>query len=367
MVVRPPAILVTSYGGDPGTGKIRLEAAAGRRPRKDYVELADRTGGLVIDHEHIVERGRRASRAIARCAGLPAAQVTEAFLLRDEHDGTLAWADRLGLPLALLAKLTRSRPDLVMVSVALSSPKKAIPLQRLRLHTHFAAIVTKGTAQLEIAASRLGVPREKLHLGVHAVDELFWTPRSGDASEDGPIVAVGWEERDYATLLRAASGLDLPFELAIGSIAAPNSTGVSPSPLGELTTNVRLHANLSFVELRELYARARFVVVPLKDVEFDAGVTAIAEAMAMGKAVVVSKTRGQRDLLRDGQQGRYVPPGDPGALREVIERLADDEAATADMGRAGRALIERRHTLDRYVGELADLLNDAVASARAHS
>ena len=38
-----------------------------------------------------------------------------------------------------------------------------------------------------------------------------------------------------------------------------------------------------------MYARARLVVVPLHDVDFDAGVTTITEAMAMGKAVVATQ------------------------------------------------------------------------------
>jgi len=352
---KPPAILVTTYAGDPGVEQIARDAAAGLRPRKDYVELARRTAGIVVDAEHMAARARPAARRVAQRAGLPAGQVAEAFLRRGEYGGVLAWADRLGLPFALLCKLARSRRDTVLVSVALSNPKKALPMKALRLHTHLGAIVAKGTAQVEIAAERLGVPREKLHVGVHAVDERFWAPRDARPPAGGPVVAVGWEERDYPTLLRAA-GTDVPVELAIGSIASSHADGIAVSPLGELPANVRLHANLKPRELRDLYARASLVVVPLRDVEFDAGVTAIAEAMAMGRPVVVTRTRGQRDLLVDGEQGVYVPPGDARAMREAIDRLSADPARAAAMGADGRALIERAHTLDRYVGELAALL-----------
>lgn len=356
--MKPPAILVTSYAGDPGVAAIERASRAGERPRKDYVELARRTDAAVLDHEHMTTHARPASRRAAARAGLPAGQALEAFLRRDEHGPVLAWADRLGLPLALLGKVTRTRQDLVMVSVALSSPKKAVPLRALRLHTQFSAIVTKGTAQLEIAATRLGIPREKLRLGVHAVDERFWTP-GPEPTSDGPVVAVGWEERDYPTLLRAAATLDLPFKIAIGSIAASATTGIAVSPLPDVPENVEVLTNLRPPELRALYAGARLVVVPLRDVEFDAGVTAIAEAMAMGKAVVVTRTRGQRDLLRDGEQGLYVPPGDARGLAEAIGALAHDVPRRRAMGAAGRTLVERDHTLDRYVAELAELLSAA--------
>jgi glycosyltransferase involved in cell wall biosynthesis len=50
---------------------------------------------------------------------------------------------------------------------------------------------------------------------------------------------------------------------------------------------------LSQLGLRDLYSQSRFVVVPLHEVDFDAGVTTLTEAMAMGKAVIVTRTRGR--------------------------------------------------------------------------
>jgi glycosyltransferase involved in cell wall biosynthesis len=94
-------------------------------------------------------------------------------------------------------------------------------------------------------------------------------------------------------------------------------------------------------------------VIPLLDV--DADVSSIYEAMAMGKAVVVTRTRGQVDVIRDGEQGIYVPPGDPRALRAALEYLISHLAEAERMGRAGRALVEARHGLDTWVALVAGL------------
>ena len=63
-------------------------------------------------------------------------------------------------------------------------------------------------------------------------------------------------------------------------------------------------------ELRDLYAQSAFVVVPLYENDFQAGVTTMLEAMAMGKAVIATRTTGQTDVIIDGENGLTVAPGD---------------------------------------------------------
>ena len=104
--------------------------------------------------------------------------------------------------------------------------------------------------------------------------------------------------------------------------------------------------------MRQLYAAARFVVVSVVETDDLAGLTVILEAMAMGKAVIVSGTRGQTDVIRDPRNngrglvkrewwpgfldnpevadtlgrlptGFYVTPGDPDELREMISILIE--------------------------------------------
>lgn len=79
-------------------------------------------------------------------------------------------------------------------------------------------------------------------------------------------------------------------------------------------------------------------MVPVENVDYDARVTVIAEAMAMGPAVIVTRTGGQVDFVRDGVEGRYVPPGDAVALRAAIEDLlARPRRRSGSAGPAGRS------------------------------
>src|SRR5437588_1262304 len=56
----------------------------------------------------------------------------------------------------------------------------------------------------------------------------------------------------------------------------------------------------------------------------DACPTVAMEAMTMGQPIIASRIGGLTDIIVDGQTGLLVPPGDPQALREAIQRLLDD-------------------------------------------
>jgi glycosyltransferase involved in cell wall biosynthesis len=113
-------------------------------------------------------------------------------------------------------------------------------------------------------------------------------------------------------------------------------------------------------DLRQLYADSDFVVMPLQPVDFQAGITAILEAMAMGKPVICSRVPGQTDVIVDGENGRYVPVGDPTALRSEITRLMAHPDEIARLGAKARRQVECELSLDHYAARLAAIVRDAV-------
>ena len=66
---------------------------------------------------------------------------------------------------------------------------------------------------------------------------------------------------------------------------------------------------------------------------------AVLEAMAMERSVVATVTGGLPEIVRNGETGLLVPPGDAGALAEAVTALLRDPARAAAMGRAGRARV----------------------------
>jgi glycosyltransferase involved in cell wall biosynthesis len=113
-------------------------------------------------------------------------------------------------------------------------------------------------------------------------------------------------------------------------------------------------------ELRQLYADSCFMVMPLEEVKFQAGVTAILECLAMGKAVICSRVPGQTDVVVEGENGRYVPPRDPSALSAEIRRLLSNPEEAVRMGANGRMLVEGKMNLDLYAQTMAGFLHEAI-------
>jgi len=355
-------VIVPAWTGQATRAELDRQAAAGLRPRSDYVELARALDADVMDTQYLTERAGGFARALAGPAGVVPAQIVEAFLRQRRYEHMVARADRFGLPLALLFKLSGGRRDLVLISAWLSRPKKAVFLSRLKVHSHLSAIINYSSVQAKLAHTRLGVPAEKVHTCLQPVDEQFWRPL--DEPVRSGVLTVGWEARDFPTLIRAVEGLDVTLDLAVGSaVLRPSGDAdalfgakVRDTARAGAAARIRVHQQLPPAELRRMYARARFVVVPLHDVDFDAGVTTITEAMAMGRAVVATRTRGQVDVIRHGENGLYVPPGDPEALRAAVRRLLEHPDEAARMGAAGRALVESCHTLDRWVTDVVDVV-----------
>jgi len=240
------------------------------------------------------------------------------------------------------------KPHIAMM-YQFEKPNIRLPLNAFKKNLH--AVVTWSTVQRRALIERLRFPAERVYLIRHYVDQVFYSPRQ---IEEDMICAVGAEMRDYATLKEAVSGTGLRCHIAADSVRIPgrfrllNDRRVAISDIGARSDANITEGRMSLTELRNLYARSRFVVVPLLHSDTDNGVTVILEAMAMGKTVICSRTRGQVDVIQEGVTGLYVPVGDAGALRSAVLSLWNEPSRAEQMGRSARAYVEKNHTLERF-------------------
>lgn len=283
-------------------------------------------------------------------------QVLEAFIIKKKYDGIISWAENLGIPLAVLLKLTGSHVPHFGIFSWISKPKKAILLKRV--HSRFERIFLMSSRQRDFAIDQLKIPENKIQLLRWPVDQNFWRPLNIDSDM---ICAVGREMRDYGTLIQAIEGMDIRCHIAAGGITTNKKDAwmKDVQDLESVPSNITI-GKKTFLELRTLYAQSRFVVIPLFPTETDNGTTSILEAMAMGKAVICSKVDGQADVIQDGINGIFVPPQDVKALRDAIQYLWNNPEIADRMGREGRKFIEQHHAFDLFVKNVQETVTEVI-------
>ncbi len=349
-------------------------------PRKDYTVLAETMGAATIDRSH-VQRSGLLSR-LARYIGVAPAQAWLAFRQRNQYDVILTDGEHIGLPLALMLKAARSKVGHVTIGHRITAAKKRPFFKWLRAHSHINYIALHSRVQYDLAIRELGIPADHLALIPYQVDVDFWSPQP--VAEERLVCSAGLEFRDYPTLVSAVEGLDV--EVVIGA-ASHWSKRRNTAESAALPANVQV-SKFDYPALRSVYARASMVVVPLNDIDFQAGVTTILEAMAMGKPVIVTHSLGQTDVIEDrraatrGAQPRvrlpslmrsfaelagvqleptgfYVAPEDPAALRRAIDHLLEHPEERRRLGAAGRQTVERLLTVDHFATRMRHLIDAA--------
>jgi L-malate glycosyltransferase len=137
-------------------------------------------------------------------------------------------------------------------------------------------------------------------------------------------------------------------------------------------------------ELRALAAplgeRAHFVPTPTSDVAdvysaFDVSVfcpsptegapRAVILAMLAERPVLSTGAEGVSDLLTEGG-AILTPENDPESLAVALRRYLGDPALRESDGKAGRALVERKHAAPRVAETLEGLFEDAIARQHGH-
>lgn len=382
------------------TSTMRAEIAAGQQPRRDYDALQQALGADALYLNDALNT--RFVCILNRVFGPYIALVWASFCRRHAYDVFYTDTELLGLPLSMLLKLSvtcSERLRHVTLSHYISPLKKRIFFY-LGVGSHIDTVIVHCASQWMLATKHLHIPAKRVVKLPYFVDEQFWRPVAYEAIGDDtvktsgtghyPIIcAAGLEFRDYPTLLTAINGLDVHVCIAACSAfvrrqISANSlseTTVRPASFLNLPPNVTV-ASYNYMTMRRLYAASQFVVVPLQETDFQAGIAVILEAMAMGKAVIVSGTRGQTDVLRDPRNdgrgpvvrewwsgfldvpgiaetlgslptGFYVTPGDPDELRERIQYLLDHPAMAEELGRNGRRVVEAYFGLDAFTRRFA--------------
>ncbi len=105
-----------------------------------------------------------------------------------------------------------------------------------------------------------------------------------------------------------------------------------------------------------LYAHDAVIFCP---VEQEGMPWTVLEGMAASMPVVATPQGTIPELVRDGENGRLISPGDAEALARAMDDLIHDPDGMLSMGNLSRALIESKYNEANSLGILAEILESA--------
>ena len=90
----------------------------------------------------------------------------------------------------------------------------------------------------------------------------------------------------------------------------------------------------------------------------------VLEAMAARLPVIATAVEGTSELVRAGETGWLVPPGDPAALAEAITDFLADPQRNRRFGAAGRERVAQLFTYDRMVHSYEQLWLESLSTSK---
>ncbi|HEY3268022.1 MAG TPA: glycosyltransferase family 4 protein [Armatimonadota bacterium] len=101
-------------------------------------------------------------------------------------------------------------------------------------------------------------------------------------------------------------------------------------------------------------------VVAHASVEPEAFGLVVAEAMAMGRPVVATRTGGPEEIVDDGRTGLLAPPSDAAAMADALFAAL----TRPELGAAARESVISRFSPERFAADLSALYAEALSPAR---
>lgn len=172
------------------------------------------------------------------------------------------------------------------------------------------------------------------------------------------LFAGGFTARKGAAELQAALAArpDLPITLDIaGSISAGDAeryAGLLADP------RVQAVGMLSQRDLATLMSASDLLVFPTLA---EGSARVVFEAMAAGCAVITTPNAGS--VLRDGDGGMLIPPGQTDALINALEQAVQNRKRTANMGQHNYDLIRSRNTQSHYGDQIEEIYDSCLDTA----
>jgi glycosyltransferase involved in cell wall biosynthesis len=205
----------------------------------------------------------------------------------------------------------------------------------------------------------------------NGVDTALFSPGPRDETlaaslslGDAPVIAFVGEARQkkgltilLPALAQVCARHDAhPVLLLVGGVRKDDEPILQVFQRQNPALHVRVVSNVPHAQLPAYYRLTDVLAIPSLR---DGMPNALLEGMACERAIVASNVGGMPDVVRDGENGLLVPPGDVSALANTLLGLLVDPARRTQLGRAARATVESDFTPERELQRNLEIYRSA--------
>ena len=220
-------------------------------------------------------------------------------------------------------------------------------------------VIAAGIAPEHVVTISAGVDADRFHSGVSGN-----TVRAELGLGSAPVVGL-------VANVRGSKGHNVFLEAARTVLASvPGARflivgdGVGFDEVSRRVREMGLDASVRLTGFRRDIPQvmAALDVLVLPSIRSEAIPQVIPQALAVGTPVVASTVGGSPELIRDGENGRLVPPGDARGLADAILALLREPERARAMARAGQAMVRERYTIDATMARTTAVYRELVGA-----
>ena len=279
-----------------------------------------------------------------------------AFAGDDRPDVVFAASDVEVIGLALARLIYRQPVPIVLIGF-IFTPRASVLGDTIR-RAYFRAVLKQAKVVVcysahEARRYRSGFRLKKTEFVSVPYGQHVWDPGPPKISSIGYVLSAGRSGRDYALLGTVFA--TLPYDLHIICDSEDAVRGLTLPP------NVSVLSQCYGKEYLEQIAGADLVVVPLKDDDISAGQMVLLQAMALGKAVVITQTPTTEEYGKHLETLYFVERGSKDDLAQAIMHLERDPELRASIASKAREHFQERYSMRAFVQHLLDAVDGVLS------
>ena len=364
-------IIIFNKGGR----KDRLNLISNKKAPKDFLQGLDflRSKGYEIENistnssykkNIIYFLGNLIEKVQARISGLGLSPLKVYNFAKkiDSANGIISLTDGFSLSLGFYYIFKSKKSFVIGAFHKLSDHERKIPFIIKGLYRYLIIRILKnldhisfyGPADRKHSIKTFKLKKENTSILKFGVDTDFWYPKDKNKISNF-IFSIGQDPaRDFETLIEINTKKLIHIHTSINLKTKKNNIKITHGSYHNPKNSI------SDLELRELYRNSFAVIVPLKNVYQPSGYSVTLQAMACGKPVIITLTKGlwAKKIFKNKFNCLLVKPGNPRAIEKALNFLENNKSVYNNICKNARLTVEKEFSLSVMNNSMATLCSN---------